>query len=44
MVCALFSHTYHVTHHVTSCDTCDMTLSHTPSCVVNPKEKKSKEK
>jgi len=20
MVCALFSHTYHVTHHVTSCD------------------------
>ena len=33
MVCALLSHTHHVTHHVT------MTLSHTPSYIVSPKEK-----
>ena len=42
MVCALFSHAYHVTHHVTSCDMmlscdCDMTLSHTSFCVVSPR-------
>jgi len=53
MVCVLFSHTYHMTHHVTShcdflscdhdtCDTCDMTLSHTLSYIVSPKEKKKK--
>jgi len=34
MVCALLSHTYHVTHHVTSCD---VTLSHTLFCVVSPR-------
>ena len=51
MVCALLSHAYHVTHHVTSCDvmlwlpvmwlwlcdTCNVTLSHTPFCVVSPR-------
>ena len=53
MVCVLFSHTYHMTHHVTShcdflscdhdtCDTCDITLSHTLSYIVSPKEKKKK--
>jgi len=50
MVCALFSHTYYVTHHVTSpcdflsCDynTCDMTLSYTLSYVISPKEKRYK--
>jgi len=36
MVCALFSHTYHVTHHVTSCDV-TMTLSRTSFCVVSPR-------
>ena len=35
MVCALLSHTHHVT-------SCDMTLSHTLSCVVSPKEKEKK--
>jgi len=51
MVCALLSHTYHVTCYVTwpydfllcdcdLCDTCDMTLSCTSSCIVSPKEKK----
>jgi len=34
MVCALFSHAYYVTHHVT--------LSHTLSCVVSPREKEKK--
>jgi len=42
IVCALLSHTYYVT----SCDydTCDVILSHTPTCVVSPKEKKKKSK
>jgi len=52
MVCALFSHTHHVTHHVASpcdflscdCDTCDMTLSCTPFYVVSPKEKEKEKK
>jgi len=47
MVCALFSHTHHVTHHMTSpcdCDTCDMTLSHTLSCIVSLKEKEKEKK
>jgi len=44
MVCALLSHTHYVTCHVTlvtslSCDTCDVTLFHTPSYVVSSKEK-----
>ena len=50
MACALFSHTHHITHHVMSlhdflscdCNTCDITLSHTPFCIVSPKEKKMK--
>ena len=44
IVCILFSHAYHVTHHVTSydvmlwlCDTCDMILSCTSFCVVSPR-------
>jgi len=37
MVCVLSSHAYHVT----SCD-CDMTLSHTPFCVVSPRKRKEK--
>ena len=49
MVCALFSHAYYVTHHVTLCDvmlwlpvmwlcdTCDMILSRTSFCVVSPR-------
>jgi len=37
MVCALFSHTYHVT-------SCDVTLSHTPFCVVSPKEKEKEKR
>jgi len=40
MVCALFSHAYYVTHHVTLCDY--VTLSHTLSCVVSPREKEKK--
>ena len=46
MVCALLSHTYHVTScDVTvTCDTCDVTLSCTPFCVVSPREKKKKRK
>jgi len=45
MVCALLSHTHHMTCHVIwpcDCDTCDVTLSHTPPYIVSPKEKKSK--
>jgi len=41
MVCVLFSHTHHVTHHVISCD---MTFSHTPSCIVSLKEKEKEKK
>ena len=51
MVCALLSHTYHVTHHVISYDvtlwlpviwlwlydTCNMTLSYIPFCIVSPR-------
>jgi len=52
IVCALFFHTHHVTYHVTlpcdflsyDCDTCDMTLSHTPFYVVSPKEKEKEKK
>jgi len=40
MVCALLSHTYHVM----SCDCNYVTLSHTPSYVVSPKEKEKKSK
>ena len=48
MVCALFSHTHYVTYHVTSycdflSDTCDITLSYTPSYVVSSKKRKTKE-
>jgi len=39
MVCVLLSHTHQVTCHVISCD---MTLSHTPSYIVSPKEKEKK--
>ena len=42
MVCALLSHTPHVTFLSCDCDicnTCNMTLSHTPPCIVSPKEK-----
>ena len=49
MVCALSSHTHHVTSHVIPYDTlfhvtvtyntCDMTLSCTSSCIVSPKRK-----
>jgi len=42
MVCALPSHTHHVTFPSCDCDTCDVTLSYTPSCVV--KKRKEKEK
>jgi len=41
MVCALLSHTHHVTCHVTPYD---MILSCIPSCVISPKEKKKKSK
>ena len=46
MVCALFSHTYHVTHHVMLCnvmlwlwlyDTCNVILSCTPFYIVSPR-------
>jgi len=37
MVCALSSHAYHVTNHVTSCDYDYVTLSCTPFCVVSPR-------
>jgi len=37
MVCALFSHVYHVTSY-------DVTLSHALSCVVSPREKEKKRK
>jgi len=44
MVCALLSHTHHVTCHVTfhscDCDSCDVILFCTPPYVVSPKEKK----
>jgi len=48
IVCALFSHTHHVTlWHPNSCDyelcnTCDVTLSCTSPCVISPKEKEKK--
>ena len=39
----VFSHTHHVTFPFScDCDTCDVTLSCTPLCVVSPKEKKRK--
>ena len=48
MVCALLSHAYHVTYHMTSCHvtvtTCDVTLSCTPFCVVSSRKRKEKEK
>ena len=55
MVYVLFSHTYHVTHHVMQhydtlfmwlwlCDTCDMTLSHILSCVISLREKEKEKK
>jgi len=55
MICALSSHTHHVTSYVMQCDmtsyhvtmthdTCDVTLSHTPFCVVSSKEKEKKKK
>jgi len=37
MVCALSSHTYHVTSMSCDCDTCDVILSCTPFCVVSPR-------
>ena len=42
VVCALLFYTHHVTFPYCDCDTCDMTLSCTPSYVVSPKEKKRK--
>jgi len=55
IVCILFSHTYHVTYYVISyndflfvwlwlCDTYDIILSHTLSCVVSLGEKERKKK
>jgi len=37
MVCVLLSYTHHVTF-----PSCDVTLSHTPSCVVKKRERKEK--
>jgi len=44
MVCALLSHAYHMTHHVTSCDYDYVTLSHTLFCVVSPRKRKKKKR
>ena len=44
MVCALLSHAYHVTYHVTPCDCDYVTLSCTPFCVVSSRKRKEKKR